>query len=451
MKNSLLALLWAIVLVPASAQKTLPPSLQSYVENLNHKVASTLRRAGFDLSANTSTDAEPSAQQRSSQLLLDSTKTFTGYDGVGSNDSLPLFRTIYQYPQPSLEIQTEYQFENDAWQTMSRSSLSKDNQDRIVEVLSEAFDPEKNDFMPDSRAIVFPHESSPVLLDSVYVYGWDSLATDWVLIFFSTSKYDAQDRLLESVNSFDYFGQPVLFKDVYNYDANGDNTLVESFAIFGGQEVPTGKREMEYQNHRLTQAVSFSDDGMGGLIAQSKTTYTYTSFDKEEQVNAYLWSLSANDWMQTQGDLYGYDNAQRVNSKESVIYNQDGSEERNLSKYDYVEEDKLKSEANYNWSVNAYFLSDRKFYYYSDGILSNEEPIHEVLPLEISPNPTTGMARLNLEVPAVVRIYNTQGKLVSNGEYQPNYTLNVSDLPSGMYFITARSTNETFTGRLVKE
>jgi len=453
MKNSLFALLWAIVLVPASAQKNLPQSLQPYLENLNPKVASALTKAGFELAANpSSVIAKPGAQMRSNALQLDSTKTFFGYDFIGTDDTLPLFRTIYQYPQPSLEIQTEYQYDMDAWQTVSRSNISRDNLDRIVEVYSEAFDIDKGDFVPDSKSVVFPHEDSQVLIDSFFVYGMDTLGVNWILLFYTTNQFDAQDRLVESISSFDYLvGQPLLLKDVYSYDANGDNTLVESFALFSGLEIPSGKREMEYQNHLLTQAIDYEDDGMGGLIAQSKTTFTYTTSDKAEQVNTYQWSLDANDWVQTQGDTYGYDNSHRVNSKESVIYSQDGSEERNLSKYDYVEDEKLKSEANYYWSVSTYFLSDRKFYYYSDGTLSDKEPNNAALHLEITPNPTSGLARLNLKAPAMIWIYNTQGELVNSGEYQPNYTLHFSDLPSGLYFVSARSENEQYVGRLVKE
>jgi hypothetical protein len=122
-----------------------------------------------------------------------------------------------------------------------------------------------------------------------------------------------------------------------------------------------------------------------------------------------------------------------------------------LSTYDYVEDDNLKSEANYYWNVSDFFLIDRKFYYYVDGTLSDKSPILTASPLEVSPNPSTGLARLNLEVPAMIRIYNTQGELVSNRVYQPNQTLNISDLPTGLYFVTARSTDQAFVGRIVKE
>lgn len=450
MKNSLLVLLWAIAVLPVSAQKSLPQSLQSHVTGLNPKVSAALQQAGFDLSPKTFMAHAPGAQNRSGELRLDSTKTFFGYDFIGPIDTIPFLRTIHEYPQASVETQTEAQFEIDTWLTIHRSTIFKDDQNRIVEILSEAFDPVKGDFVPDSRAVAFPHENSPVLIDSFYVYGWDTLAMDWVLVFYTTNKFDGQDRLIESISSFDYFGQPLLFKDVHTYDANGDNTLVETFAIFDGIELPSGKRELEYANHLLIEEIAFVSDGLGTEMAQSRITYTYTNFGREEQVNSYEWSFDANGWLQTQGDTYGYDNAQRVNSKESILYNQDGSEERNLSRFSYVEDEKLALESNFVWD-GIYFLSDRKFYYYSDATLSEQEPVHAALPLAASPNPTADLARLNLEEPAVVRVFNTRGEMLSSEECQANPVLNLQALPSGIYFVTARTASEQYVGRLVKE
>ncbi len=450
MKNSLLALFWALALVSLSAQKPLPQSLHSHVAGLDPKVSTALKQAGFDLLTDVSKRVNPVAQNRSGELQLDSTKTFFGYEFIGPIDTIPFLRTIHEYPQATVETQTVSQFENDAWLTVNRSTLFKDDQNRIVEILSEAFDLVKGDFVPDSRAIAFPHEDSPVLIDSFYVYGWDTLAMDWALLFYTTNKFDGQDRLIESVSSFDYFGQPLLFKDVHTYDANGDNTLVETFAIFDGIELPSGKRELEYANHLPIEVIAFVSDGLGAYVAQSRITYTYTNFDREEQVNSYEWSFDSNGWQQTQGDTYGYDNAQRVNSKESILYNQDGSEERNLSRFSYVEGEKLALESNFVWD-GIYFLVDRKFYYYSDATLSEQEPVRAALPLAASPNPTADWARLNLEEPAVVRVFNTRGEMLSSEECQANPVLNLQELPSGIYFVTARTATEQYVGRLVKE
>jgi hypothetical protein len=451
MKNILFALLWAVTILPVSAQKTLPLSLQPYAKNLNPQITEALLKVGFDLGNNSGKVLNsPVADDRSGELQLDSTKTFYGYDFIGFNDSIPNVRTIYQYPEAKHSIQIESQFEEDIWITLSRSNVYTDDQGRMVEILSEAFDAELNDFVPDSRAVIFPHGDSPALIDSMHVYGWDSLAMDWQLIFYVLNSYDAQDRLVISISSFDYLGQPLLFKDVHVYDANGDNTLIESFTVLGPVELPTGKQELTYQNHLLTESVVFGQDGLGGLTAQQKVTYTYTSLDLQEQVNTYLWSLDENDWVQVQGDTYTYDNAQRVIVHETITYEQDGTEERVQARYEYEEAELLALQSNYYWSGNQFYLSDREFYYYSDGTLASKVPI-AALPLMLSPNPTSGFVQLNLDSDAIVQIFTAQGELLHSGEYQAQKALNVSDLPTGLYFISAQSKNEQYVGRLVKE
>jgi hypothetical protein len=73
------------------------------------------------------------------------------------------------------------------------------------------------------------------------------------------------------------------------------------------------------------------------------------------------------------------------------------------------------------------------------------------LSLVVSPNPTSDFVQLHLTESARVSIYNTQGQMVNNGEYQPNQLLDLSDLPSGLYFVSARSTSGVYSARLVKQ
>ena len=121
-----------------------------------------------------------------------------------------------------------------------------------------------------------------------------------------------------------------------------------------------------------------------------------------------------------------------------------------MARYDYVEDENLASEAYYIWD-GVYFLSDRKFYYYSDGTLGESEPLKNTLPLIVSPNPSNGLVNLNLEVPVLIQVYNTFGTLVHSSLAQPQSRVNLQELPAGLYFIHARAENEVFAGRLIKE
>ncbi len=452
MKNSLIALLWALVSVSAFAQKELPVSVQNNKSVVKPELLQMIKRLGFETEKTLVTSVLPTAQSRSNVLVLDSIKVFIGYDLEPNGDSIAQNLTTYDYPESWEKVETVYTYENGIKLPLSRSTIYSDVLNRIVEVYAESWNMEKGDFVPDSRAVSYPRGTDPELIDSIFVYGFDTLNNSWVTLFFTTNLFDNQDRLLESVSSFDYFGQPLLFKDVYTYDANGDNNLVESYAVFDGTEFLSSKRELTYQNHLPVEVIAFVVDEFSGFSAQSRITYAYNNQQLEEQVNGYEWSFENNGWVQTTGTTYAYDNTGRLISKLEELFNQDGSVEQDLYTYDYVEDQKLHSEAHsYGDGAGGFLLFDRTFYYYSDGTLAENEPQSNAQPLKVSPNPTAGMIRLDLEEEAMVRIFTADGSLISSGICQPNTFMQLDHLPSGLYVISAQGAKGIYTGRLVKE
>lgn len=448
MKNRLLSLVWVITLLPCTAQHTISPGLQSHLDRLNPKLIKPLTLAGFEVTDQKSALFSPIAQSRSGELRLDSTKTFVDYNHPFNSDSTPQFRTLYAYPTEGVQIQTDYQLENNDWKPTYRATIFSDQLDRVIQVLSDVYDENTGAFVPESQAVVFPHKDSPEKIDSFFAYEWDPALTNWSFLLFTKNQFDAQDRLAISISSLDFFGQPLLLKDVYTYDANGDNTLVNMFVIANGQEVPSGKREAEFQNHLISQEIAYTFDG-SDITPITKTAYTYNSIDKAEVVNAYEWEIDDNNWRATQRDIYGYDNAERVNSREEIIFYIDGSEERYWSKYAYVESDKLALEENYFWD-GQYILNDRKFYYYSELVSAVLNPEQNALALEFSPNPSRDFVNLNLKTPATLQVFNLQGKMLRSAVYQPNQVVDISALPNGIYVLAAQTESERFVGRVLK-
>jgi hypothetical protein len=452
MKNSLFLLIFLTILsIQVSAQKTLPPALQPYVQHLDFKIVKSLHSMGFEMPAMPEQRPQKTGvQARSADLQLDSTIQFYGYTVPDANDSLPLVRTRYEYLQPNVKAEINDYFENGAWAPNNRSIHISDALGRIVEAEAEVFDPAAQGYRPDSRVVAYPHEDSPDLLDSFFVWQWDVNTLEWYLLVFNRNVFDDQDRVIENYASFDLFGQPLVFKDVYYYDANGDNTLVETFGLIDGLEYPAGKRTIQYVNHLPVELISFVINDVGEYGLDSRITYTYVDFGKEEQVDSFVWSTADNDWVLNQSVIYTYDDEQRISSKMTIFIEQDGSETRDVIDYYYKQDELLAlEEVFFRNAEGLYTLSDRKYYYYSEQTSAVEEPA--AAPLLAMPNPTTGFVQLGLSEPALIRIYNTQGELVSSGEYRPDFLLNITDLPGGLYFITARTTSERFSGRVVKQ
>jgi hypothetical protein len=438
-------LLLCLCTTAVSAQKQLPPSALPYTRIWPASLVKALQQQGYD----TQTDVS-GARPRSAELQLDSTKTFYAYGIPTPNDSFPLFRSTYSYPAADVKIEVNYQEDNGQWLALQRITYFYDPQERQVEVLAEMYDALEGDFILDSRLESFPRGDSPELVDSLFAYQWDPSAQDWVLLLSNLNEFDVNDHLLASYSTLDVLGTPFFFKDVYTYDALGDAIRIESLALVDGAEIPTGSRELTYQNHLPIEVVAFVPDGASGLLPQSRITYAYNGFQKETEVHSFEWDFAQNDWLKTQTTLNNYDSQQRLATTENFFFHNDGTEERERIDYSYVADEHLALESISLWDGTQYVLSDRTYYYYQ-GTSSTPNPISDALPLTLSPNPTTGMTRLNLDGQAIIRLYNTRGEMISSGIYQQDYLLNVADLPNGLYFVTARTEKGAYAGRLLKK
>ncbi len=436
----------------AMAQKQLPPSALPAAENLTYTLVKALQRAGFELPVRAGTTAP--AVSRAAELRLDSTKTFYGYDLNGTPDSTPLFRTVYQYPDPLVSVATEYQYDGGAWITLNRSTQYSDDQGRLVEVFAELFDPLTHDFRPDSRLEIYPRGDSPELIDSAFTTYWSVETNDWVELITIWNTYDDQEQLLESLTRLNILGDFLLFRDVFTYDDFGNNTLIESFALLGQDEFPAGRREMTYnQNNQLMTVTALSLDDFGVYQPQSQVTYTYTVFGNEAQVNSYEWNGAQQNWIQTESITYNYDNQQRVVARETRFFHQSDPEERELVNFEYVEGADLALETLFIWdsASETYFLSDKKYYYYSSGSTALDPTPEPVQQLSVSPNPTQGLVRLSVGEETGIQVFSLSGQLMQSVILQPGQMLDLSALPAGIYSISARDTQGYYLGKVVKQ
>ncbi|MDX2281997.1 MAG: T9SS type A sorting domain-containing protein [Saprospiraceae bacterium] len=447
MKNVIWALLWAIAIVPATAQKRLPVSLQPYVANFTYPVAKTLQKAGFALPGITPHTQHSMVQQRFSPLQLDSTKTFYGYDVPFPGDSTPLFRSKYRYEPLNVKIEENEQFEDGKWKKMSRNTFLGDGLGRDLEITGEIYLDSSQQYFPESRLLNYPHGNSKTLSDSIFAYSWNMDTQEWTLILEVHNQFDANDRLLESRSLIDLFGTPVWLKDKYFYDAQGDNIRIETYFSDGAFEVLTAKVENAFENHQPVETIAYIVDDNSGFAPQSRVSRTFES-GLEKETLSFEWNYETNDWQQTESIRYDYDSAKRVIFNEKTFYVENGPAEQERITYAYKDEDNLALESIYFGFDNNFFLSDRKYYYYSGGMSGTNDLKAEALTLR--PNPTLGQVQIQLDEQAVYKVFNATGELVSSGICQPNSTLQLNNLPTGMYFISAFTSNKMFSGRLVK-
>jgi len=453
MKNNalLFALFFALAAPSAYTQRTLSTGVRPYTENWTYTLVKSMHRAGFDMPTMPATPALANGVSPRNVLQLDSTKTFYQYDLNFPGDSTPLFRTINKYPFADTKIEVNYQFENGEWLALNRSTIISDNQERLTEVVAEAFDPVSQAFRLDSRLLIFSHGDSPELVDSVFTHAWDTTIQDWTPVFSIRNVFDDQDRLLESNSQVDYFGDPLIFRDVYSYDANGDNHLIESYAILGADEFLGERTDLVYVDHRPIEVlVSVAEST--GFSQQSRTNYAYTLFGAVRKQMNFEWDVEKGNFRLYQTIDYLYDFAQRLAGKETIFMPLNAWDERERISYSYIDDENLYLEWVHNWDHDLFdWILDSKKYYYYNGLVSVDPTPRPALALTASPNPTTGFVQFNFDDEATVRVFDLAGQLVQSRLMQPGQALDLTALPAGVYAVTALEGRDFYSGRVVKQ
>lgn len=446
MKTNCLQALFVLLATSHSfAQKTLAPALQPYTDGWSYHVKRMFNHAGFDLQA-----AAVNQISTDSHLQLDSTKT-AHYDGsTAPGDSLLFARSTYEYLTADTKQETNFLYGNDGWQPLNRTTLIHDEQFRLVYAHTEVYDADTRTYLPDSKMDIFPHGDSQDLLDSLFVHQWDAGAGGWRLVLATRNTFAGPDRLWESISSLDDQGTLNTFVDAYSYDANDDNHLVETYAVTGNTERLIGRTDRKYAEHRLIEETVFAYDGVD-YQALRRTNRAYTLFGKVRKNMEFEWSNAIGNWRLAMVHDYAYDNAQRLSTKYITYLKPDGYEEREAIAYAYVESENLRQETLLRWDDDLFdwVLNSKKHYYYKSLVPTRPTP-QPVQALPVSPNPTTGVARLQLDTESNVQVFDLSGQLLQSRIVQPGETLDLTQLPTGTYFVTAQHGADMFRGKIVK-
>lgn len=441
-------LLALMLTVFAQAQHSLPPSAKQHRHTFPEKVEHLLSKAGFEAQIQPSNQTP---QPRFTALQLDSTKTFNAYGFSHPGDSTPLLRTVYTYPESNIKVEINAERDINEWLPLNRITSVYDEQDRLIEVTAQAYDLFEGTFVPDSKLETFYHGNSATLIDSFAVSQWSPDLMDWVVQLASWNVYDNANRLLESYSSLGFLGEPVIFKDIYLYDANGDNHIIESYAIFEGEEVPSGRTDNSYLNHMLIAAVVYASDGFN-FFPESRETFLYAPFGFIARHSIMAWNVEIENWRLALTTDYQYDEEQRISEKFITYYENGAAADAERPTYEYVEGENLALETLYLYdAASETWRLDRKKYYYYDGLTATPNEPSPVLALPLAPNPTTGMVKIGLEETLAVQLFDATGRVITAQLLQPGQMLDLSTLPAGIYQLVAQHETSFYGGRIVKQ
>ena len=432
------------------AQNTLPPSIQPYAVHWSYSVKQMLESGGLQVPGpHAEFQYAPQIQTRSNELQLDSTISFYGYN-ENTPDSTPLLKNVYTYPQPEVKVVTEYFHDTDHWTALSRTTLVSDDDGRLVDAFAELYEESTGEFVPDSKIKMFPRGNSEDV-DSFFVYAWSRELNDYVRQLVVWNSFDNEERLTESLSAIEIFEFPILFVDRYNYNTDGDLSLVESFTLDGLEEIAVSRQEFWYQDHLVTTATTLVSEGPNGFVAEAKIEYKYTSSGKKEVVQNYAYDLEKNDWKLLSVDAYEYDAEGRVSAEENVT-DEEGIWMRHRKTLEYVSDEDLSRESDYTYNNNLekWVLEENQYYYYNElTAVDPEDPIVADA-VFLWPNPTSGVVQVKLTGKISVHVYTISGQFVQKFYLAPGEKMiDLSLLPAGIYQVMAKSDEDYYSGKLI--
>jgi hypothetical protein len=440
----LAALVTGIVPGFAQAQHRIAPSVTQHSHTFPQEAIHLMEKAGFDDEL-----ILQSAQPRSTALQLDSNITY-GFSLNSPGDSTPLLKTAYTYPDADTKLEINYQSELDEWTTLNRILTRYDEQDRIIEVIAETYDPITSSFVNDSKIETYYHEPTGTLLDSFAVSQWSPDLMDWVVQLSTWNVFDSEDRIIESNSSIGFLGEPIVFKDKYFYDDNGDNHLIESSAITEGEEIITGLTENTFTNHLLTASVVYTTDGIN-FFRESRETFLYAPFGFLARHTIMEWNVEIENWQIAQTIDYQYDDEQRLSEKFITYYEEGVPADAERPTYEYVEGNNLALETLYLYDAasETWSIDSKKYYFYNEITAIPNEPV-QLLDLSLAPNPTTGMVKIGIAEISNVQLFDASGQMIASQILHPGQMMDLAFLPAGIYQLVAQNSTGIYSGRIVR-
>lgn len=309
---------------------------------------------------------------------------------------------------------------------------------------------------------------------------------EWLHASYLVYTYDENGNLATRINyNLDPSTREFVKSGLMTYEYDVNNHLVtENTGIFFGEDkesaTPYMRRTFTYDKNGNMRTVLYEDNEnmFGGdteWIESIKGVYQYDDLGKLVADSSFTVSYETNDWVFNEKNLYVYDKNGNVTLHE-YYHGVDNGTRWSISSFEEYEYDPTTSAAEYVYPINHEIvwpkfdnivnkrvkeishqkdddgimqLYDTYIYEYSPTGTSSIETaqVSDSGKMLIYPNPVKESFTLKLEDKRMpVYIYDAEGRLkVSFSDAEG--TLNVSELPTGIYFVKCGK----YTTKLVKE
>lgn len=428
----------------ALSAQVIPPTRQPQVtEGLSEQAIIALRTAEDYLRQ---PGRKSQTADRSATLRLDSILTFGAFEQA---DSVLASRSDFTYPTAFTTVKTSLFLDVSGTEHKNRLTTTTNANGQLVSTFYELFHPTEQQWTSSALVEWFPHGNSQSEADSVLVKEWNAASDSWHLVLSIHHIFNNDGWLQETAYTHFFATGTEVFKDFYEYNAAGDNTVITFVNVVDGQLIPLSRIDRQYENHLMVEETLGLQNPFVGLTPERRMTVSYTDFGEPLERKEFKWSDT--DWIMVQQSDFEYDTAERQ-IWETTQITTNGSDFRYKVFTGYREGDLRALTEIFHWDGNnAFLLIERDHYHYSEQVSEAVTPPVGHGILVVSPNPSSSFVTVPLEFTDTLQVYDELGNHVMQfNNVQYNAALDLSTLPSGSYVLRAVAGDKLYTGRVVK-
>jgi len=304
---------------------------------------------------------------------------------------------------------------------------------------------------------------------------------------FSNLHYHFYDTLgrLDSIVEYFWFDNEDTTRvtDRIFYSYNDQNQLIESvkFEYDINNEIDGGDSIRYYYNE--FGKIDFQDSYLGrdeeGFRYIYKTVFTYNENESLNQI-LYKEEINENEFLDVgyvnyfyyqYGSLWKYEQYNLNSSgqykpweKEEYYHNENVDKSKIILYRDFesripdnqIQDHMLNKKLEYFYSSfnDDWVIDEQLDFYYSDISTSTEDIVTHLNTLTLYPNPAFDQLSIDLQASKedmVIRLWDASGSLILQDSFSPNVNIDISHLPSGLYFCNVYSGKNMWQGRFVKQ
>lgn len=231
---------------------------------------------------------------RSASVRLDSTVKHTSFS---SGKTYPLNKSQFEYPAAGKMIQSDF-VNFGEWVLQKRSTLTRDAQNRVVEVVEEEPNPDEGGFQPAQKLQFYWRGTSSTQCDSILASTWDEQWQQWLPAYRLISFFNAQGRET-ATETYRYTdgAQAVGVREEFLFDATGDITTTKQFIAKAGKWAELGRVESKFdQQHHETARQESVVEANGHYAPIRKLRRTYDAQGHMTLEERSKWSAETKDW-----------------------------------------------------------------------------------------------------------------------------------------------------------